>query len=155
MKWVTRKGVRFDRTACAWAILRFIDPDAEFGFLTGDEMPAAIEAGAKAFHNYAWTGNRADVPADRVNLPKLLELYNLDGNPALVKFAELIRSAERSGRQGDGSQHYGLWAIAQGMSRIAEGGDAAFTENMLPVYDALYSYCQALVEGNPIWGPEH
>ena len=26
MKWVTRKGVKFDRTASAWAIKRFIDP---------------------------------------------------------------------------------------------------------------------------------
>ena len=155
MKWVTRKGVRFDRTACAWAIRRFIDPGAEFAFLDAAEMPAAIEAGAKAFHNYAWTGNRADVPADRINLPRLLELYGLDSNPALAKFAELIRSAERSGRQGEGSEHYGLWAVASGMSRLKGGDDAALTEGMLPVYDALYSYCQALVEGKPAWGPEH
>jgi hypothetical protein len=71
MKWVTRKGVKFDRTACAWLIKRFIDADAEFDFVTGDEMPAAIEAGARAFHNYAFTGRREDLPVDRVNFPKL------------------------------------------------------------------------------------
>lgn len=149
MKWVTRKGVKFDRTASAWAIVRFIDSEAEFGFLTAEEMPAAIEAGAKPFHNYAWTGNRADVPTDRVNLPRLLELYGLDKDPALVKFSELVRKAERSGRAEDGSQQYGIWAIANGLSRLVDGDDAALTRRMMPIYDALYAYCQGLVEGNP------
>jgi hypothetical protein len=33
--WVTRKGVYVDRIACAWLIRRFIDPDAQFKFITG------------------------------------------------------------------------------------------------------------------------
>jgi hypothetical protein len=33
--WVTRKGVFVDRIACAWLIRRFIDPDAQFKFITG------------------------------------------------------------------------------------------------------------------------
>ncbi len=32
--WVTRKGVYVDRIACAWLILRFIDPDASFRFVS-------------------------------------------------------------------------------------------------------------------------
>src|SRR5437868_12130051 len=78
MRWVTRKGVRFDRTACAWFIKRFLDPEAEFDFLTEEEMPAAIEAGAQAFHNYAWTGRREDIPADRINFPALIARYGYD-----------------------------------------------------------------------------
>ncbi len=154
MQLVTRKGARFDRTACAWIIRRYIDPGAEFGFLTAEEMPAAIESGAKAFHNYAWTGNRVDVPADRINFPRLLELYGLDKDPALVSFGGLVRKAERSGRNSDGSEQYGLWAIANGMSKLAGGDDAAFTDRMMPVYDALYAYCQALEAGSTGWGPE-
>ena len=34
-KWVTRKGVYVDRIACAWLIRRFIDPDAQFRFVSG------------------------------------------------------------------------------------------------------------------------
>ncbi len=33
--WVTRKGVYVDRMACAWLIRRFIDPDAQFRFVSG------------------------------------------------------------------------------------------------------------------------
>ena len=32
--WVTRKGVHVDRIACAWLIRRFIDPDAQFRFVS-------------------------------------------------------------------------------------------------------------------------
>jgi hypothetical protein len=150
MRWVTRKGAKFDRTACAWAIKRFIDPEAEFGFLTAEEMPAAIAAGAQPFHNYAWTGSADALPADRINFPRLLALHGLDGDPALVKFGDLVRQAERAGWRKDGSEQYGLWAVANGLSRLA-GDDAGFSERMMPVYDALYAYCQGLVEGDQGW----
>ncbi len=40
MKWATRSGPHVDRTACAWLIKRFIDPDAEFVFVDDiDEVP--------------------------------------------------------------------------------------------------------------------
>ena len=50
MKWVTRRGVRLDRTACSWLIRRFIDPHAQIDFVEADAMPAAIEQGALPFH---------------------------------------------------------------------------------------------------------
>ena len=40
MKWVTRAGVHIDRASSAWLIRRFLDPDAEFSFVSGpDEVP--------------------------------------------------------------------------------------------------------------------
>lgn len=42
--WVTRTGVHVDRIASAWLIRRFIDPDARFKFVRGqDYAPAAGE----------------------------------------------------------------------------------------------------------------
>jgi hypothetical protein len=35
--WVTRTGVHIDRMASAWLIRRFIDPDAKFKFVRGQE----------------------------------------------------------------------------------------------------------------------
>ncbi|MEO8287956.1 MAG: chromate resistance protein ChrB domain-containing protein [Chloroflexota bacterium] len=152
MKWVTRKGVRFDRTACAWFIKRFLDPEAEFGFLTAEEMPAAIEAGATPFHNYAWTGRREDLPADRVNFPILMANYGYDKkDPALPIMADAVRQAERSGFAKDGTENYSLWAVANGISVMVNGDDAAVTEKMMPVYDALYAYCQLRAEGISGW----
>ena len=37
MKWVTREGAKTDRVACPWIITRFIDPEAEFTFVPGDQ----------------------------------------------------------------------------------------------------------------------
>jgi hypothetical protein len=46
VRWATRAGVHIDRAACAWVIRRFIDPDAEFTFVTD---PAAVPPAATAF----------------------------------------------------------------------------------------------------------
>jgi hypothetical protein len=41
MRWATRRHCHVDRTACAWLVARFIDPDAEFVFVDDpDEVPA-------------------------------------------------------------------------------------------------------------------
>src|SRR6185369_13483409 len=32
-RWVTRRGIKIDRTACCWLIRRFIDPAAVFVFV--------------------------------------------------------------------------------------------------------------------------
>ena len=41
MRWATREDCHVDRTACAWLIRRFVDPDAEFVFVSDpDEVPA-------------------------------------------------------------------------------------------------------------------
>jgi len=37
--WVTRTGVHIDRIASAWLIQRFIDPQADFKFVRGQEYP--------------------------------------------------------------------------------------------------------------------
>lgn len=38
MLWVTTDHVHLDRVACPWLIRRFIDKDAEFTFLTRDNV---------------------------------------------------------------------------------------------------------------------
>lgn len=41
MRWATRKSIHIDRSASAWLIGRFIDPDAAFVFVTApDDVPA-------------------------------------------------------------------------------------------------------------------
>ena len=54
MKWVTRAGMHVDRTACAWLIRRWIDPDAEFLFVTAaDRLPADATAFDIAGHPFS------------------------------------------------------------------------------------------------------
>ena len=147
MKWVTMKKVKIDRTGCAWLIRRFIDPGAEFTFVEKDEMPAAEEAGALPFHNYAFTGT----PRQHSGFQELLMQHGLDSrDPALVLMGQSLRAGERAGWSKNGCENEGLWAIANGNSALA-GGDADMVERMMPVYDALYAYCQQRVEGRAGW----
>jgi len=38
VKWVTRRGIRVNRTATAWFIRRFVDPQAEFLFVEEKDL---------------------------------------------------------------------------------------------------------------------
>ncbi len=152
MRWVTRQGVKFDRTACAWLIRRFLDPGAEIAYLPKEEIAAAVAGGARSFHDYAWTGSAATMPADRVNFPRMLADHQLDQtDPALVLFGQTVRQAESVGWAKDGTEHYSLWAIANGIATLSHGDDGAIVERMLPIYDALYAYCQGRVAGGTGW----
>src|SRR4051794_13439533 len=111
-------------------------------------MPAAIAAGAQPFHNYAFTGNAADLPADRLNLGGLIAKHNLaEREPALTLFADSVKAGEKAGWAKNGCENEGLWAIGNGMWELAGRDDGAFVQRMLPVYDALFAYCQQRAAG--------
>jgi len=38
MKWVTRRSIRVNRTATAWLVRRFLDPEAKFLFVAPEEV---------------------------------------------------------------------------------------------------------------------
>ena len=44
MKWITREKVKVDRVACPWLISNFVDEEAEFIFVPGDEVMKTAEA---------------------------------------------------------------------------------------------------------------
>ena len=47
MKWITREKVKVDRVACPWLIKEFIDPQAEFLFVSANQVEVkAKELGA-------------------------------------------------------------------------------------------------------------
>ena len=43
MKWVTRERPKVDRIACPWLIKRFVDPAAEFLYVSVDQIGATAE----------------------------------------------------------------------------------------------------------------
>jgi hypothetical protein len=44
LKWITRKNIKVDRVACPWLIKRFVDPEAQFLFVTEDQLLAVAKA---------------------------------------------------------------------------------------------------------------
>ncbi|HKP53012.1 MAG TPA: chromate resistance protein ChrB domain-containing protein [Chloroflexia bacterium] len=147
MKWVTRKGVRLDRTACAWLIKRHLDPKASIAYVEADELSDAIEDGALPFHN---TVSEEPGTRERTSFQELLTEYRLDdSNAALELMGQIVRGAETK-EPGSIEEGEGLRAIAKGMNALAKSDDE-MVERMLPVFDGLYAYCQRRVEGHRDW----
>lgn len=147
MKWVTRRGVRMDRAACGWLIKRHLDPRAEITYVEADDIADAVEAGALPFHN---TTSEDPHTRERTSFQELLAEYRLDeSNEALALMGDIVRGAETK-EPGSVEEGEGLRAIAKGMNSLVRN-DAEMIERMLPVFDALYAYCQRRVAGNRGW----
>lgn len=138
MRWVTRERPKVDRVACPWLIRRFVDPQAEFLYVPAEEVLAVAERqGAIPF----------DVPGvelghhgDECSFDAILRKYGLR-DPALQRLALIVRGAD-TGQNALTPESPGLEAIAEGF-RLTFENDQEQLERELPVYDALFAYCQA------------
>src|SRR3989338_7195609 len=91
MKWVTRARPKVDRVACPWLIKRFVDPEAEFLYVPGDQvMQVAAKQPAIPF----------DVPnvelghhGPECSFDAIIKKYNLT-DPALRMLAVIVRCAD-------------------------------------------------------------
>lgn len=137
MKWVTRERPKVDRVACPWLIRRFVDPDAQFLFVPGDQVAAVGEReGAIPF----------DVPGadlghwgDECSFDAVIRKYGLT-DPALRRLARIVRGADTDAKDLT-PESRGLEAIAEGF-RLVYQDDHEQIEREFPVYDALYAYCR-------------
>jgi hypothetical protein len=146
MKWVTRRGVRLDRAACAWLIRNHIDPRAEIVYVEADEVAPTVEAGALPFHN---TVSEDPHMRERTSFQELLAEYKLDeADDALALMGEIVRVAET--KEPGVEEGEGLRAITKGMNALSHS-DSEMVARMAPVFDAIYAYCRRRVAGNRGW----
>ncbi|HZA55599.1 MAG TPA: chromate resistance protein ChrB domain-containing protein [Candidatus Udaeobacter sp.] len=140
MKWVTRARPKVDRVACPWLIKRFVDTEAEFLYVPPEQvMEVAKREGAIPFDvaNVELGHHGPECTFDAI-----LKKQNLN-DPALNRLAVIVRGADTDAKDLAPEAH-GLEAIAEGF-RLAYKDDHELLEHELPVYDALYAYCQELV----------
>ncbi len=138
MKWVTRARPKVDRIACPWLIRRFVDPQAEFLFVPGEQvMAVAQREGAIPF----------DVPGVELGhhgaectFDAILRKYGL-ADPALRRLALIVRGADTSAKDLT-PESRGLEAVAEGFRRLYQDDQVQLAAESV-VYDALYAYCQA------------
>ena len=135
MKWITRERIKVDRVACPWLIRNFIDPAAEFVFLSSDTEWSKID-----------TGILFDVPkcelghnGQDVSFNSIMKKYKLS-EPALVLLGDIVRAADSHPRKPHPAGE-GLRWIAHGFSRLGLS-DHDILEHEFAVYDALYLECQ-------------
>ena len=141
MKWVTRANPKVDRVACPWLIKKFVDPDAEFLYASADQVMAVAEReGATPYDvpNVELGHQGAECSFDAI-----IKKYNLS-DPALNKLALIVRGADTAAKDLT-PESRGLEAIATGF-QLTYDDDHEQLAAELPVYEALYKYCQKLVQ---------
>lgn len=139
MKWITREHPKVDRVACPWLIRKFVDHEAQFLYAPADQvMEVAEREGAIPY----------DVPdvelghhGAECSFDAIIKRYELK-DPALLRMAVIVRGADTGA--------FELAAEAAGLAAIAAGFQSHYDDDQrqlreeLPVYDALYAYCQRI-----------
>ena len=143
MKWVTRENANVDRIACPWLIKRFIDPEAEFLFVPADEVLAAAER--EGASSYDAKGARYTHRDGKCSFDVLIEDFDLGGDPALVRLAEIVHAADVAEDRDTSPEGPGLSAIAHGFALLHGTEDHRKIDLETPMYDALYAWCQETI----------
>ena len=146
MKWVTREKAKVDRIACPWLIRRFVDPEAEFLFVSKDSvLDVAGKTGATPFdvpgaelYHYMENG------VEKVTFDSIIRNYSLS-DPALMDLAAIVRGADSRMTQSP-AESPGLEAAALGF-RETSLDDFDNMRLQFPMYDALYRYCELRLQG--------
>lgn len=131
MKWVTRSGPHVDRMACAWLIRRFIDPDAQFCFVTDpDDLPAEMTPfdirGAELSHH-----------EDDCSFETILARYELD-DPVLHEIAALVHEADLADDRFYAPAAPGLDLVTRAVSMVCEDQEAL--QVGMTIFEGLYKH---------------
>ena len=113
MRWATRTHPHVDRTACAWLIRRFIDPDAEFVFVTD---PKEVPADATPFDMRGVELGHRD---GGCSFEAFRAKYGLD-DPALRRIAEIVHDADLDDDRYGAPESRCLDAVMQGLSLVRD-----------------------------------
>jgi rhodanese-related sulfurtransferase len=142
-RWITRERPKIDRVACPWLIRRFIDPLARFEYVPTPRVFA--EAANRDAVPYDIPGAVVTHRGDRCSFDALLEDFDLH-DAALDQLAIIVRGADTD-RHELAPQCAGLVATSLGLSRRFTK-DHEMLEHAMPVYDGLYAWCRAQIEGD-------
>jgi len=141
-KWVTRERPKTDRIACPWLIRKFIDPEAEFLYVSADQVLDV--AGHEGAHSYDAPGAEYTHRDGLCSFEVLVEDYAIR-DPAVALLARIVHGADVPEDRDATPQSRGLLAVAEGFF-LLELGDYRQLELSLPVYDGLYAWCRHEVE---------
>jgi hypothetical protein len=131
MKWATRAGIHVDRTACAWLIRRFVDPEAEFVFVAD---PSEVADDATPFD---MRGVELGHRGGECSFEAVLRRYELE-DPVLWDIAKIVHEADLEDERYDVPEARGLDVLIRGLSMVRS--DPEMLEITGPIYDGLYEY---------------
>ncbi len=130
--WVTRSGVHVDRIASAWLIQRFIDPEARFKFVRGDEAAAPGELRFDMFEaEFTHEG-------DLCTFEVLIQRFGIK-DKALGRVGELVHDVDLKDGKFNHAETVGLDHLIAGIA-MRHKEDEARLRNGAAVFEALYEY---------------
>jgi len=148
-QWVTRARPKIDRIACPWLILRFIDPQAEFLYVPGEQVQSiAAQTGATPFDI---VGAEFGHVGEECSFDAFIRIFGIV-DPALKQLATIIRGAD-TGHPELTPQSAGLSAISMGLSHNFSD-DHDVLRHGLVIYDALYAWCRSCQAETHNWPPQ-
>lgn len=131
MRWATRTGVHIDRAGCAWLIRRFIDPTAEFVFVSD---PAEVPEGATPFDMRGVDLGHHDGDCSFETILRRHDLID----PTLWKLAAIVHEADLDDERYDAPEAIGLDVVLRGLSMTGTDERTVFIASA--IFDALYEY---------------
>jgi hypothetical protein len=131
VRWATRAGVHIDRAAWAWLLVRFIDPEAEFLFVTDpDEVPADATA-------FDMRGVELSHHGGDCSFETILHRHELQ-DPVLWDLARIVHEADLADDRYDAPEALGLDVVLRGLSMIATDEEVITLAGRL--FDGLYEH---------------
>lgn len=144
MKWITREHVKVDRVACPWLIKKFVDPHAEFLFVPAEQV--AEIARKEGAIPYDCKGDELGHHGKECSFDAIVKKYKLTDNPALVLLAKIVNGADTDNSLWQQVESAGLNAVAEGFRHMGFKDDMTQNKAEWIVYDALYAYCQEMIQ---------
>lgn len=135
MLWITRPRPHIDRTACAWLIRRFVDPEAVFAFAPDAE--AARRLGGTPFDMRGVELGHHD---DRCSFETILLAHRLD-DPALSRIAAMTHDADLHDGKFRSAEAAGLSAVIRGLGLVIED-DQELLRYTDRLFDGLYAWAR-------------
>ena len=140
MRWVTRRHIHVNRTATAWLIRRFLDPEGEILFVEPEEVGEVQRRdGALGFDAPDAKYPHKD-EGGRCSFEQLVE-ERLGHDAALRRLARIVHGADFPKESRSEPESLGLWAISQGFTDVGRD-DSDIVARASFVYDSLYAHLQ-------------
>lgn len=131
MKWATRAGIHIDRAACAWLIRRYIDPEAEFLFVSD---PSEVPDDATAFD---MRGVELSHHHGDCSFETILRRYELT-DPVLWRIGEIVHEADLDDGRYDAPEAPGLDTVLRGLSMTGTDEDTLTVATA--IFTGLYEF---------------
>src|SRR5436309_15501267 len=133
MRYCTREHVHVDRCASAWLIKRYVDTEAEFVFVDGNEpAPGTIPFD---MHGVEWGHHQG-----KCTFESIAELHRID-DPAINEIGRIIHGADITADSDETLESAGIDLLFRGLRKIS-GSDLEAIERGYVIMDALYAALQ-------------